>query len=673
MAYKPLQNEGAPVDDDEEEVSPLDEVASLNAGGKEDLAALLPNPPGGPSPLPEKHGPDEVPNKKKKVSPGGVNVDLKQPPSKWYKVFRYILGTGVFVLLFAFLAAAIALVILSPACRSVPDDGQVWWKTTVIYQCYPRSFKDSTGNGSGDLNGIRDKLDYFHDLGVEAVWLNPIFTSPQRDNGYDVANYTDVDPLFGTLDDLRSLLKKLHSKNMRLILDLVPNHTSEKHPWFVDSRSSRDSSQRDWYVWANASADGGPPNNWLSLFGGSAWSWDEHTGQYYLHQFSEFQPDLNYHNLEVRKAMEEVIEFWFGFGVDGFRIDAVIFLLEDPDLMDEPPNPDFNDTFNCTTTKNANAACYDSLIHNKTKDYSGIHNVIRSWRKIADSYPERFFVGETYDPVETVMSYYGKDNDEFHFPFNFLLLSNQNWTGDGVSDLVSQWMDAMPEGAWPNWVLGNHDNPRIASKAGLHLARALNVLLLTLPGTPTTYYGEEILMTDVYVPPDRQRDKYQGRDQERTPMQWDSGPNAGFTDKGVEPWLPLPQNYTTYNVKTEKGNSSSMLRLYERLVKLRTTQEAFRFAEYAELYSDEDVFAYHRFHNGTKDEYVVVINFSSSNTTANLTSTDLDFQSPKLELSSHDLKREGSKVDLDKVYLSGGEAVIISGHSEVYEDEDNDC
>ena len=265
-----------------------------------------------------------------------------------FVIIRYILGVGSFVLLFVFLAAAITLVALSPSCSNIPNDGLVWWKTTVIYQCYPRSFKDSDGDGSGDLIGVLNKVDYLNDVGINAVWLNPIFKSPQKDNGYDVSNYTDIDPLYGTLGNLSALLKELHSKGMHLVLDLVPNHTSEEHPWFVESRKSLDNPKRDWYVWANASEDGGPPNNWFSLFGGSAWTLDNTTNQYYLHQFSEFQPDLNYHNPEVQSAMEDVIKFWFDFGVDGFRIDAVIFLLEDPELHDEPPNPDFNQTaINC--------------------------------------------------------------------------------------------------------------------------------------------------------------------------------------------------------------------------------------------------------------------------------------------------------------------------------------
>lgn len=638
MAYKPLENHLQVGDEDGE----LDETEAQF--GEDEKVEFLPQDPDLALTEPS----------------GKKDASLQGADSRKFKVLRYALGVGSFVLLFGFLGTAIVLVALSPPCNSIPKDGLVWWKTTVIYQCYPRSFKDTTGDGNGDLKGVQEKLGYLHDLGVDAVWLNPIFKSPQRDNGYDISNYSDIDPLYGSMDDLRELLKEVHSKGMHLILDFVPNHTSDEHPWFKESRSSTTNPKRDWYVWANASADGGPPNNWFSLFGGSAWSLDSATNQYYLHQFSAFQPDLNYHNPEVQAAMERVIKFWFDFGVDGFRIDAVIFLLEDPDLQDELPDHHYNGKVNCTVDRN-NSDCYKTLIHNLTSNYPGIHNIIRRWRKIADGYTDKFLVGETYDKVETVMTYYGKDNDEFHFPFNFFLLSNDNWTGDGVNAAISKWMDAIPEGAWPNWVLGNHDNPRIANKVGNYLARAMNVLLLTLPGTPTTYYGEEIFMTNVDVLPDERQDKYGKRDEERTPMQWTDAKYAGFTKGDVKPWLPVSTNYSTYNVHSESSHSSSMLSLYKRLVKLITVNEAFRFSEYSPVMSNEDVFVYHRFHNSSKDEFIVVVNFSKTNTTANLTMVAESFVGARLELSSVDVKRDGTSINLHKIPLAGGEAVVIKG------------
>lgn len=587
------------------------------------------------------------------------DVITKQEPHRAFKIARYIMTIGTFVMLFLFLAAAITLVALAPSCES--STALSWWQTSVIYQCYPRSFKDSSGDGSGDLKGILSKSDYLHSLGVDAVWLNPIFKSPQRDNGYDISNYTDVDTLYGNLSDLKELAHELHSKGMHLILDFVPNHTSDEHPWFVESRSNKSNSKRDWYVWADPSPDGGPPNNWLSVFGGSAWTLDNTTNQYYLHQFSSFQPDLNYWNKDVITAMEDVLKFWFDFGIDGFRIDAVIFLLEDPQLRDEVADPDFNGTATDCATNNSSPDCYNSLIHNLTTNYPGIHNITKGWRRVADSYYDRFLVGETYGPVETVVRYYGTKNDEFHFPFNFLLLSNNNWTGDVVSNRVSDWLDAMPEGAWPNWVLGNHDNPRIANKAGNYLARALNVLLLTLPGTPTTYYGEEIFMTDVYVPPDQRQDKYQDRDKERTPMQWANMSNAGFTKSGVKPWLPVATNYSTYNVEVELLDNSSMLMLYKDVVSLRSTYDALRYMGYSKLLNDTDVFAYLRFHSGSKEEFIVVVNFAPTDTTANLTEIQDQFVGAKIEISSANADRKGSEVNLTDISLAGGEALIISG------------
>ena len=576
---------------------------------------------------------------------------------KSYKIARIVLGIGTFLMLFGFLAIAITLVALSPPCSNKPD--LVWWKTTVIYQCYPLSFQDTSGNGIGDLNGIKQRAQYFKDIGVNTVWLNPIFKSPQKDNGYDISNFTDIDPLFGTLEDLRSLLDDLHNKGVHLLMDFVPNHTSDEHPWFVESRKSKDNPKRNWYVWADGNQFGGPPSNWIGVFGGSAWTLDNVTGQYYLHQFSTFQPDLNYSNPEVRAAMVDVLKFWLDFGVDGFRMDAVIFLLENPQFTNETLNPDFNGP-NCTTNISS-PACYSYLNHSQTANYPGIHSIFREWRQAIDSYDERFMVGEAYASLETVLGYYGNNGSEFDFPFNFFLLGNTNWTGIEVSRIVSSWLDNMPEGAWPNWVLGNHDNPRIASKVGLYLARAMNTLLLTLPGTPTTYYGEELLMTDVYIPPNKTHDTFQGRDPERTPMQWNTSINAGFST--VDPWLPVADNYTTYNVETETKVKPSMLNLYKQLVQLRSENNAFLFTNYSLVLNTTDVYAYHRYHESSTDEFIVVVNFARNATTVSLENIPESFQNPQFELSTN-LNKGGSTANLTAVDLDGGEAVVIRGTSQ---------
>ena len=601
-------------------------------------------------------------------SPGSIRKTKKKKMRQRCSLKAFI-AVAVLVVLVAGAAATAALLVV----EGLPHKGEdmpwgelidcsgsnslPWWKTTIIYQCYPRSFQDSDGDGNGDLNGIRSRLDYFVEARIRAVWLNPIYSSPQKDNGYDISNYANIDPLYGTLADFKTLLKEMHKRELNVIMDFVPNHSSDEHPWFQESRSSRDNSKRDWYVWADGK-DGGPPNNWISVFGGSAWSYDNTTEQYYLHQFSDFQPDLNYRNQHVKGAMEEVLKFWVDLGVDGFRVDAVIFLLEDPKLENERRNPQF--TGNCTANISS-PDCYNSLIHNLTTNYDRIHDIIRSWRKVLDSYSdkteqERFMVGEVYDPISEVITYYGNKSDEFNFPFNFLLLGNSNWTGTQVSSLVAEWLDNIPEGAWSNWVLGNHDNPRISSKAGVYLSRALNVLLLTLPGTPTTYYGEEIMMTDVYVPPPERHDKYQDRDKERTPMQWNTSAYAGFTSPDSKPWLPVATNYSTYNVEVESRDSRSPLTLYKKLSELRSNYSALQYAGYEHVYNSTDLFAYLRFcqDRNKRKQVLVVINFSKHQTTAKLI---IDLKDPTIVLSSN-LNRTGT-IQLSNVKLLGEEALII--------------
>ena len=601
----------------------------------------------------------------KKDAEGLLSADTLFELDSWrYRLTRRALIVAGLVLLLGLVAASVTLIALSPTCKSrcasehpsnnSSESGLQWWQTTVIYQAYPRSFQDSDGDGNGDLNGIRSRLDHFTDIGVGTVWLNPIYVSPQRDNGYDISNYTAIDSLYGNMSDFKNLLADLHKNGLRLLLDFIPNHSSDEHPWFEESRSSPNNSKRDWYIWADG-RNGGPPNNWISVFGGSAWTFDNTTEQYYYHAFADFQPDLNYRNPEVQAAMEDVIKFWLDLGVDGFRVDAANFLLEDPKLRNETRDPSFPKG-NCTTNITS-PDCYSSLIHNLTTNYNGIHTIIRSWRKVLDSYSDkgqvRFMVGEIYDPINIVASYY---DGQFDFPFNFILLLNSNWTGTQVSFLVSQWLDGIPEGAWSNWVLGNHDKARIATKAGLYLARAMNVLLLTLPGTPTTYYGEEIMMTDVYVPPpDRHDLSGQGRDKERTPMQWNTSANAGFTFPDTKPWLPLATNYSTYNVEVEGKDTHSPLSLYQKLTELRSSHPALQYPGYKHVYNSTDVFAYLRSVNSS--EILVVINFSTKQVTVDV-SGRVKLEDPTIVLSSN-LNRTGT-VKLTDVSLLGGEALLIT-------------
>ncbi|MGZ9165881.1 MAG: alpha-amylase family glycosyl hydrolase, partial [Anaerolineales bacterium] len=414
------------------------------------------------------------------------------------------------------------------------DRNYLWWQKGVIYQIYPRSYQDSNGDGIGDLAGIVQRLDYLSNtLGVDAVWLSPIYPSPMHDFGYDVADYCDIHPLFGSLQDFDHLLAEVHQRGMKLILDLVPNHTSDEHPWFIESRSSRDDPKRDWYIWRDPTPDGGPPNNWLSHFGGPAWTFDERTGQYYLHQFVKQQPDLNYRNPDVAKAMLDIMRFWLDRGVDGFRVDVIGLIMKDPLFRDEPPNPAWN-----------GVNPFASLQHIYTANLPEVHDLIRQMRAVLDSYDDRMMVGETYLPNEDLVIYYGgPDALECHLPFNFQLITAP-WDAAGVRRMVDAYEAVLPPDAWPNWVLGNHDQHRLATRVGPGQAGVANMLLLTLRGTPTCYYGDELGMENVPIPLEKVQDPpavnqpeiahIVGRDPERTPMQWDTSPNAGFSEPDVK-------------------------------------------------------------------------------------------------------------------------------------------
>ncbi|MBX6340831.1 MAG: alpha-amylase, partial [Thermomicrobiaceae bacterium] len=463
----------------------------------------------------------------------------------------------------------------------------LWWQKGIIYQIYPRSFMDADGDGIGDLLGITSRLDYLRWLGVDAIWISPIYPSPMADFGYDVADYTSIHPLFGTMDDFDRLLAEAHGRGLKVILDYVPNHTSDEHPWFIESRSSRDNPKRDWYVWRDPAPDGGPPNNWLSVFGGPAWEWDERTGQYYYHAFLVKQPDLNWRNPELRRAMLDVLRFWLDRGVDGFRVDALWFLLEDERLRDDPPNPDWE----------PGSDPYHSILPVYSSDLPEVHDVVAEMRRVLDEYPERLMIGELYLPIPRLVAYYGAGGAGAHLPANFHLILTA-WDAARIRALIDTYEGFLPAYAWPNWVLGNHDRSRIASRVGPEQARVAAMLLLTLRGTPTMYYGDEIGMRDVLIPPDRVQDPLErnvpgiglGRDPERTPMQWEPGPNAGFTTG--EPWLPLADDYQTCNVEVEREDPRSMLSLYRRLIALRRAEPALHVGSYAPVPAEGSVLAY---------------------------------------------------------------------------------
>jgi alpha-glucosidase len=464
-----------------------------------------------------------------------------------------------------------------------------WWRRAVIYQIYPRSFQDSNGDGVGDLNGIARRLDHLVDLGVDAVWISPIFPSPMRDFGYDVSDYCDIHPLFGSLADFDALLARAHALGLKLILDFVPNHTADRHPWFQESRASRRNSKRDWYIWRDAKPDGSPPNNWESEFGGSAWTWDETTGQYYYHAYLKQQPDLNWRHPEVERAMGDVLRFWFARGVDGFRVDAIHHLHEDDEDRDNPINPDWR----------PGMAPNMRLLQIRTIDQPGTHVAIQKMRGVADEYPDKVMIGEAYLPIDRLMAYYGADLTGFHLPFNFHLISSA-WNPQAIASLIEAYEAALPSGGWPNWVLGNHDRSRVASRIGAAQARVAAMLLLTLRGTPTLYQGEEIGMQDVPIPQGLVQDPWErnvpglglGRDPVRTPMPWSSDAQGGFTSG--RPWLPLNADLGQLNVSTQGADPQSMLSLHRALLRLRRETEALVSGDLKLLAASEHVLAYER-------------------------------------------------------------------------------
>ncbi len=490
----------------------------------------------------------------------------------------------------------------------------LWWQYGIIYQIYPRSFKDSNGDGIGDLQGIISQLDYLTWLGVHALWLSPFYPSPMADFGYDITDYCNVDPIFGDLETCDALIQQAHQRNLKLIIDFVPNHTSDQHPWFLTSRSSRQNPRRDWYIWANPEPDGSPPNNWLSVMGGSAWEWDNSTAQYYLHTFIKQQPDLNWRNPEVKAAMFDVIRFWLNRGIDGFRVDAAHFILKDPDLRNNPPN------LSSQQYLHKPMGDYDSQLHLYDNGHTDVHTIYRELRGILDHYSTtqpRFLIGEVHIFDHQVWtSYYGTQLDELHMPFNFDLV-RATWNARTIRRSVEALETHLPPGAWPNYVLGNHDEPRIINRTGPALARLAMLLLLTLRGTPTLYYGDELGMHDGDIPPERVRDPMEknkpglglGRDPQRTPMQWDSSPNAGFCPPTIEPWLPLPADYQKVNVALGRQDPHSLLNLTRRLIELRRSTPALSIGSYHAIDTVPDnCFVYLR--QLGNQHYLIALNFS---------------------------------------------------------------
>jgi alpha-glucosidase len=483
----------------------------------------------------------------------------------------------------------------------------LWWQYGAIYQIYPRSFLDADGDGIGDLRGITAKLDYLQDLGVDAIWLAPIYPSPMVDFGYDVADYTAVHPAFGTMADFDRLIESAHARRIRVILDLVAANSSDEHPWFRESRSSRSSLKRDWYIWRDPAPGGGVPNNWLSEFGGPAWEFDAVTGQYYLHTFHRRQPDLNWRNPDVQETMLDVMRFWFDRGVNGFRVDVMWHLVKDAAFRNNPLNPLYDGSHP-----------YRQLIPQYTEDQPEVHDVVAMMRSVADEYEERVIIGEVYLPVRQLVSYYGVDGRGAHLPFNFQLLT-EPWQARRIERVIEEYERLLPAHAWPNWVLSNHDVRRVATRVGQDQARIAAMLLLTLRGTPTVYYGDELGMENAPLPEGQMQDPKAanmpgfglGRDGSRTPMQWSRAPHAGFTTG--EPWLPIAKDAATRNVESEQASETSMLSFTKRLLALRRTERALSTGAYRTIPASGNLLAYLREGDGRR--FLVALNLGAERAT----------------------------------------------------------
>ena len=474
-------------------------------------------------------------------------------------------------------------------------DATPWWKRGVIYQVYPRSFQDTNGDGIGDLRGLARRADYLARLGVDAVWVSPVYPSPMRDFGYDVSDFTGIDAMFGTLDDFDALVAALHARGLKLLMDFVPGHSSNAHPWFVEAASSREAAKRDWYVWRDPGPDGGPPNNWVSEFGGPAWTLHEPTGQYYYHAFLPEQPTLNWRNPDLRAAMHDALRFWFERGVDGFRVDAFENLVPDASLRDNPPNPNWSE-------KEGPARAW---IGQHTKHQPETHDIAAEMRSVAAEYGtdpecEKLMIGEIYGTFAEVVAYYGARGEGFQLPFNFALITAR-WTAPALAGLIETYEGALPAGAWPNWVLGNHDRPRVASRVGMSRARLATMLLLTSRGTPTIYQGDELGMENVPIPPEAVVDPWErnvpgqglGRDPVRTPMPWTNGPGAGFTNG--DPWLPIGVPCEG-PVDEQEADPRSMLAFTRALLALRRAEPALSLGDYRTVSVHDGVFVFERTH-----------------------------------------------------------------------------
>ncbi|HOO31687.1 MAG TPA: alpha-amylase family glycosyl hydrolase [Thermotogota bacterium] len=520
-----------------------------------------------------------------------------------------------------------------------------WWKGAVIYQIYPRSFQDSNKDGIGDLKGIISRLDYLEWLGVDALWLSPIFKSPMKDFGYDISDYLDIDPMFGTLDDFKELLEKSHEKGIKVIVDQVYNHTSDKHDWFIESESSRDNPKSDWYIWVDGKK-GELPNNWFAYFGGPAWEWSETRQQYYLHLFVKEQPDLNWRNPKVVNAIMDSIKFWLDMGVDGFRFDVVNMYYKDERLRDNPKVEGRNSKIEFHNF-------YRVFENDRPETLLAVEKI----NDLVEKYDERVTIGEVGSPMGTPAYFQYSMPGRLNMAFNFEFKEITDYSAKVYRDKIKEIEKFFQSVAWPSYVLGNHDSSRYPTRFATEsekekMIQVMATMLLTLRGTPFIYYGEELGMEDVEVPFEKMVDpegvnfwpEAKGRDPERTPMQWDEGKNASFSD--MEPWLPLAENFRENNVAKQKDNPDSILNYYRTVIHLRKASDAIKFGTIELIDIDKDILAYKRRYND--EELLIILNFSESEFEIENTNFS-DYHS--VLLSNYKKKKFDGKINSNEVMI----------------------
>nr|XP_004660250.2 neutral and basic amino acid transport protein rBAT [Jaculus jaculus] len=573
-----------------------------------------------------------------------------------YRVPRELLFWLVVVAVCLLVAATVTIIAVSPKCLD-------WWQAGAMYQIYPRSFKDSDKDGNGDLKGIQEKLDYITTLNVKTVWITSFYKSSLKDFRYAVEDFQEVDPIFGTMKDFEDLVAAIHDKGLKLIIDFIPNHTSDKHTWFQLSRT-RTGKYTDYYIWHNCTQENGitiPPNNWLSVYGNSSWHFDEVRKQCYFHQFLKEQPDLNFRNPAVQEEIKEIMQFWLAKGVDGFSFDAVKFLLEAESLRNEIQ---VNQSQSPDTVTN-----YSQLYHDFTTTQVGMHDIIRDFRQTMNQYsrePGRYrFMGTeaSTESIGRTMMYYGLPFiQEADFPFNHFLAMLNTLSGNNVYDAITSWMENMPEGKWPNWKTGGPDTSRLTSRLGNQYVNAMNMLIFTLPGTPITYYGEEIGMGNILVT--NSNESYNTNTlASKSPMQWDNSSNAGFSESNYT-WLPTNSDYHTVNVNVQKMEPSSALKFYQDLSKLHASELLLSRGWFCLLRNDSHAVAYTRQMDGIDRVFIVVLNFGESSMLLNL--QDMMAGLPTwlpVRLSTNPASK-GSKVDTRGVPLERGEGLILEHNTD---------